>query len=366
MLFVQVYIAEISPVKQRGVFCSFSEVMVTLGIITSFGVGSIQNFRYYHLSLVAVGIVIVFELSMIWLPETPFSLLYRGHEKKAEHSLRLLRRKNSNVESEFSEIKEFVHSTRAAGNKKEYWRLFLKKRVFVPFLYVLVLVGLIQIGGLTALVSYAGPIFTSAGISNPRTTAVYAIGVAMLVGNIVSFFTVDLLGRKLLLITSSLGVGTGLVLLGTHFYITRPSLCLTISLNSTLPMNEQPCNTHFSPLAIFSLFLCLFSCSAGWCPLMWVFLSELLPLSVRGFASRLAMFLNAATAAAVNASFLKYAESVNPWFAMWVFAGINFTGALFVVVFIPETKGKSLEEVEKWFGQNTVSLLSTCKSPQED
>ena len=89
-------------------------------------------------------------------------------------------------------------------------------------------------------------------------------------------------------------------------------------------------------------------------------LSELLPLSVRGVASGMAMFLTSATAALVSGVYLQYFQLVEPWFAMWTFSLINLSAAVFVFVFIPETKGKSLKEVEKWFEYNKVSILASC------
>ena len=65
------YIAEISPVKLRGVFGSLTEIMLTIGIIFNFSVGAIEDSPYYHVALVAVGIVALFEVLMFWLPDTP-------------------------------------------------------------------------------------------------------------------------------------------------------------------------------------------------------------------------------------------------------------------------------------------------------
>ena len=342
--------------------------MLTIGIILNFGVGSIEDFPYFHVSLVPVGILALFEATMVWLPDTPRSLLSRGLGDGAERALRLLRGSKYNIDGELTEIRVSILSRGKKGEKNSVWREFKKIDVLVPFVYVLVVLFFAQGGGISAAASYATPIFSDAGVDNPRVTAIYAVGVASLLGNIASFFTVDLLGRKILLIASGVGMVIGSILLGTHFYITRSSACPT-ALNSTLNAMghiEEPCNAHFAPLAIVSLVLFRFFYSIGWGPIPWLLLSELLPLSVRGLASGMAIFITSATAALVSGVYLQYSQLVQPWFAMWTFSVINLAAAVFVFVFIPETMGKSLEEVEKWFENNKISLLASCRSEDDE
>lgn len=350
--------------KLRGVFGSLNEIMLTLGTILNFGVGSIEDFPYFYVSLVAVGIVALFEATMIWLPDTPRSLLSRGHSKSAERALRILRGNKFNIEGELTEIKESILTRTKKEKKSSIWGEFKKRQVLVPFVYVLMVQFFSQAGGVSAVASYAASIFSDTGVEDPRVTTIYAIGVASLLGNIASFFSVDILGRKVLLITSGVGVVIGSIMLGTHFYITRPSAC-SFS-NSTISVIAEPCNSHFAPLAILSLVLFRFFFSLGWGPLPWLLLSELLPLSVRGVGSGMTMFITSGTAALVSGVFLQYSQLVQPWFAMWTFSIINLAAAIFVLVFIPETKGRSLEEVEKWFEKNTISILAKCRSEDDE
>ena len=350
--------------------------MLTLGLILSFGVGSIHNFPYYHVALVAIGIVVIFEICMIWLPDTPFSLLSRGQLVKAKHSLMLLRRKDSETESELNEIKEFVSSIENKRRCINFWRPFLKKGTFIPLVYMLMMVLFLQIGGGSVVVSYAATIFSDAGSKNPRTTAVYAIGLASLLGNVVMFSTVDLLGRKPLLILGSVGMIVGSAMLGTHFVITRPSLCLSLNTTSFNELNitseienmtdaDNTCNRQYIPLAIISLFLFRFACSVGWSPLIPVLFSELFPLRVRGSVSGIIILFNSLTAATVDLFYFPYSQLVQPWFATWTLSAINLAGAIFVLVFIPETKGKSLEELERLFSKRTPHLCISCSSLQK-
>ena len=359
---------EISSTKLRGLLGTANETFVIIGIVLNYALGSISGFFYYHIALVAVGIVALFEVIMYWLPETPRSLLSRGYVDEAERVLKWLRGPNSDLDT--SEIKERIITMRRA--KKQLWKYMLRKSVLVPFGYLLVIFLVKQFCGINAVLAYAGEIFFKAGVPNPRFTAVYAVGVSSMVGILVAFLTADLLGRKSLMMTSASLMAIGSAMLGIHFFITRPSLCAgedpSLS-NSTglvagvepFPDNEPNCNPHFGPLSIVSLIIYSFGFTMGWGSLAWVLLSELLPLSVRGTASGICTVVSFIASTIVVGTYLEYVELVGPWFAMWTFAVVSLAGAVFVLIFIPETKGKSLESLEKGFeGSSTVILCLHC------
>ena len=109
--------------------------------------------------------------------------------------------------------------------------------------------------GRRAIRSYSASIFEEAGVANPRATATYAVGGAELLATLIVIFIIDLIGRKILLILSGIGMVIGTMLLGMHFYITRPSLCSgannsTILANLTADVLEDsttnvPCNVEY-------------------------------------------------------------------------------------------------------------------------
>ena len=347
--YFQVYIGEVASAKLRGVFGTVSQTLFTSGIVFQYVIGSISGFRYYYISLVAVGIVAVFEVLMFWLPETPRWLLSRGYGEQAEHILLWLRGKKIEIKKELDEIKRNVRSKKS-GKKNHVLREFSKRTVLIPFIYVMIVFFFHQAGGISAIAAYAATTLSNAGISRPRVTAIYAVGISSLAGNFATFFLVDLIGRTTLLIASGTGMFLGSSMLGTHFFITRSSLCVDNStLTDSMEAMTEPCNTQFGPLAIVSLVLYRFSFAIGLGPIPWILVAEFLPLSVRGFASGFIMTITWGTSSAVIGGFLDYAELVQPWFALWTLALLNLAAALFVVIFLPETKGKSLEELETKF-----------------
>ena len=321
--------------------------MFSAGIVLNYSIGTINGFRYYYTSLVAVGLVALFEVLMFWLPDTPRWLLSRGYGEEAENVLLWFRGKTIGIKKELDEMKASL--TAKKNTEKKVWRQFQKRSVFIPFVYVLIVFLFQQAGGINAVASFASTIFSDAGVSNPRLTSIYAVGCASLIGNFASFFLVDLVGRTSLLIASGTGMFLGSTILGTHFFITRPSLCndFNATVIDTMENVAEPCNAHFGPLAIVSLILYRLSFAIGFGPMPWILVSELLPLSVRGVASGFVMVTNWSTSALVAGLYLVYVEVVQQWFAMWTFALINLAAAVFVLLVLPETKGKSLEEMER-------------------
>ena len=346
------------------------EVLAMSGITINYALGSVENFYYFYISLVTAGIVALFEVLMFWLPETPRSLLSRGYVKKAEKVLKWLRGPNSDISTEeFKEVKQHIISARSA--KKRTWRNLLRRSALVPFSYLVVIFLVKQFCGINAIFAYAGEIFVEAGVPSPRSTAIYAVGVSTVVGVLVAFLTADLLGRKTLLIASGTLMVIGTAMLGTHFYITRPSLCneywdlfndtdIASGLETVTDkvVEAEACNPGFAPLAISSLILYTFGFSVGWGPLPWVLLSELLPLSVRGMASGICLVISYTSSTVVVGVYPEYVELVSPWLAVWTFAVISLFGSAFVWIFIPETKGKSLEAVEKGFEGTPVNMCT--------
>ena len=364
---LQVYLTEISSPKLRGFFGTANHCAVMVGITFNYALGSISGFFYYHISLVAVGIVAVFEVLMYWLPETPRSLLSRGYVKEAEAALKWLRGPNSpSTAREFEEIKKNVIAARKHSSKQTVMKNYFRKSIIVPLTYILVVNFAKQFSGFNAILAFAGEIMVDAGVSNPRSTSIYTVGVSSLIGNVIAAIIVDLLGRKTLFITSGLLMMIGLNLLGIHFYITRAALC-SIHNDTVVSSGLEPvvaddfvmiCNAHFAPLAIVSLITFTFGFSVGFGPLAWVLVSELLPLSVRGKATGLCMVIAFLSSAVVVGTYLELVELGSPWYVLWAYGLVSLTGAVFVLVFLPETRGKSLEAVERDFDEG--KLVAFC------
>ena len=328
------------------------QLYISVGVLVCYAIGSIN---YFNVALVAVGIITLFELLMVWLSETPRWNLSAGHVKKAYGTLKWLRGPKYDVKAELDIMKQALSD----NDDTAVWREFRKKNVFVPFVILLLVFFFQQIGGLNAQGAYGAIIFKDAGVSNPYLASTTSIGISVVLGTVLSFFIVDLVGRKSLLVVSGIGMGIGSFLLGLHFYLTRPSLCSGSSTNSTIFLSQhiqsdssstgEACNAQYGPLAIVSIITYNFMFSAGWAPVPWILLPELLPLKVRGFGGGFAVLVNWATSALVTGTYLDYAKAVTPWFAWWSFALLNLTAVVFALLALVETKGKNLEDIQTAF-----------------
>lgn len=354
--------AEVSPAKHRGKVGAILQTSISLGILIVYGLSSIEGFRYSDSALVFIGFVTLFTVSMIFFNETPQWLLAKGQKKRAIAVLKFLRGPNYDIEKELKNIQSNIDSAPRLKSSQVLLE-FSRGSVIVPVSLVLFLVVFLQCGGLNAVIVYSAIILKDAGVPDFRTVAVYGTGGTRLLVNIVAVFLTDFLGRKVLLVTGSIGTFLGTTLLGVHFYSTRPAACF-------LPMNSSnitppdivqanvgadigsdgvPCNVEFAPLAILALAIYNIGFSIGWGPVIWVLLGELLPLQVRGVASGIATFTMWALASLVIGSYPSYATAVQLWFAWWTFSVVNFLSIVFVMFFIFETKGKSLEEIQHKF-----------------
>lgn len=319
------------------------QLFLGVGILLCY---SVAFWDYYNVALVAVGIVALFEILMIWLIETPRWLVVAGDPHRAFRTLQWLRGPEYDVNSELDGVKLSISNT----DTTSAWREFKKKRVLVPFMTLLLVFFFQQSGGLNAQGAYGEMIIKNAGVSNPHLTSALSIGVSVLVGIIISFFIVDLIGRKPLLVISGMGTCIGCILLGLDFYLTRPSLCSGGSNSSSVMMdtesNGDVCNPQYGLLAIVSMSMYGFMFALGWAPVPWILLPELLPLKVRGFSGGLAAVVNWGTSALVGGTYLDLTKSITQWGVWWMFAVINFISVVFVIVVLVETKGKNLENIQ--------------------
>ena len=348
LLYVQVYHGEISSAKLRGIFGSFTKLFLSLGLLVVY---SVEGLHYYNIALLAAGITALFELLMVWFSETPRWLLAKGYKSRAISALIFFRGPQLEIEQELNDMK--VQNSKLST--LQIVAEFKRKSVLIPFLIMAVIMFFQQIGGLNAISAYVAMIFREANVPNPKLAPIYAVGVTGLIATIVAVFLVDVVGRKVLLVVSGLGTLLGTALLGTHFFITRPSLCqnstnLTASLLQNSPSLETvACNSQYAPLAIASVLIYISFFSVGWGPVPWVLLGELLPLPVRGVASGIVTFVNWGTAAIVTGFYPQYSLSITPWFAWWSFSVLNLASVIFAVCCVYETKGKTLEELQQRF-----------------
>ncbi len=319
-----VYLAEVSPPHYRGAFVACYQLAIALGILVSFLVNyffaSAGDWRWMFAFGMFPALLQIFAL--FFLPETPAWLFKNGLE---EHGIKALERLRKD--------KHWMHQieamkSAASHHKKGNWKALFSPSVRYVLIIGFVLSVLQQITGINTVIYYAPKIFETAGISS-ATGAILAtlgIGIINVLVTLLATWILDKAGRRILLIIGIGGMAVSLATLSTGYYLQPESL---------------------SSIAFFSLIAYVAFFAIGLGPVTWVVLSEIYPLKVRGKAMTLAAFGNWLFNYLVSLTFLDLIGKFGPQGTFLMYALISAAAVWFVYRFIPETKGKSLEQIEK-------------------
>ncbi|MGB9183465.1 MAG: sugar porter family MFS transporter [Solirubrobacteraceae bacterium] len=329
-LVVPLYLSEVAPTEVRGAIASLNQLMIVGGILLAFIVNAIlassANWRLM-LGLAAVPSVVLL-VGMLFMPETPRYLVHTGEEETARDVLEDLPG-DEPPEERIDEIREVEQEEEGATGLGGLWRA---KWVRPALLVATGLAVFQQLVGINTIIYYAPTTLTNVGFA--KTSAIYAnliIGVVNVAMTVVAIRIVDRVGRKPMLYAGVAGMVASLLVLG-------------ISL-SVLATPHHPSD----PAAIITL-VCLgtfiASFAATWGPVVWVMIPEVLPLSVRGTAMGVAVFGNWAANLIVSQTFPSLLSSVGPGPVFLGYAALGVLAGLFVMAFVTETKGRSLEEIE--------------------
>jgi sugar porter (SP) family MFS transporter len=317
------YIAEIAPARVRGALVSVNQLAIVTGILLAYFVNWIfagagpSNWRWMY----AMGAIpsVFFFLLLLRVPESPRWLVKNGREDEARS---VLTRVNT-AEIATREVKE-IKDTLALeeGSFREIFRPAFRRPLFIA----VVLAVFQQVTGINAILYYAPRIFEGAGFARMS-----AIGQSTIVGLVNMLFTVvaivlaDKVGRRPLLLIATGGMGVSLVLLGAAFRF------------PVLPASAL--------LLIILLYIAFFASAMG--PLVWVVMAEIFPIKVRGSAMGLATLVLWLADFAVTLTFPIISDRFHPSTAFWLYAAMCACDLVFMWFFLPETKGKSLEEIER-------------------
>ena len=359
---------EIASARLKGLFGGCNQLFTTIGGFIGYLYG-VKNFHinYWKFALTAAGIVALFEVLMLCTYDTPRWLFSKHKEFQAIRVLRILRGPNTQVTREIDQI-------RAALQRKytiiEQLKAFKNRAIFIPFILVLMLMFFQQFSGINAVIFYASDIFKMAEISvDVNLVSALAIGVVQVVATLVSVLLVDKLGRKVLLTISSIGMGLSSFVLGIYYYVldSHCKNCLgTCHSETDASLDSKfPCDSpKFGYLAIVCVVFFIISFSLAWGPIPWTMMSELMPNHVRTLAGSIATFVNWTFAAIITSFFHSYARFATEAGAFWSFTVIMVFAIVLVIIFLPETKGHSLEEIQEEFEKGHIFAIS-CKRKKQ-
>ena len=229
----------------------------------------------------------------------------------------------------------------------------------MPSLYKPLIIGSMlmvfqQFVGVNAVLFYDSEIFSSAGFTSPDYVSLL-VGGSQVVATAIGCLIVDRTGRKRLLFYGGIVMGVTLLLLGVYYDLasidSNPAKKVSIfgKYSHTVPEDQ------ISWMAILSVVIFIVMFSLGWGPLPWVLMSEIFPPRARGLACGMVTLVNWTSVFVITKAFPQMRKSLSLQGTFWFFAFCSFMSVLYTLFFVPETKGKSLEEIELIFNRGARS-----------
>jgi MFS transporter, SP family, sugar:H+ symporter len=331
-LVVPLYLAEIAPTEIRGRIASLNQLMIVVGILAAFIVNAILassgDWRLM-LGLAAVPSLVLL-VGMFSMPETPRFLVRSGEEGEAREVLEEVTQDDAAHEDQ---PEQKIQEIQEVDEQEEGGLRVLKERWVRPALIVAIGLAVFQqLIGINTIIYYAPTTLTSVGFGSE--SAIYAnlvIGVLNVAMTIVAIRIIDHVGRKPMLLAGLVGMVLSLLVLG----ISSEVLAEPTSASDPAAVLTLVCLAGF-----------IVSFAATWGPAVWVMLPEVLPLRVRGTAMGLAVCLHWGANFLVSQTFPILLDKWGPGPVFLGYAAIGVLAFLFVKALVPETKGRSLEEIE--------------------
>jgi MFS family permease len=400
LIIAPMYIAEISPPKIRGRLVSFNQLNIVLGISVAFFTNylilqlgkseaswaqslhfDLYNWRWM-LGLESLPAILYF-LFLFFVPDSPRWLIMQGRKEEA---IEIMEKMSSKEEAE-TEMKNILQSIEEDKHKEKAHI----RELFLPAMRLVLTIGIViailqQITGINSVFFYAPMIFEQTGIGKDASfIQAIIIGLTNLVFTVVAILVVDRFGRKPLLIFGIAGIILSMSLLGTSFKkaeytLTAQSITQLSEIEGYDRLNQIEGTTYQSDIqfkkAIADIlgeqalvkhqgtiissaidinpwlvligiigFVASFAVSLG--PVMWILFSELFPNRLRGLAISFAGFINSAISFTVQLLLPWELANIGNAGTFFIYGGFAVLGFIFVISIVPETKGKSLEELEK-------------------
>ncbi len=345
------YISEVSVAQFRGRLVSLYQLAVTVGFLGAYlvnyqlliwsGSGVELGTGWWHRIFVSevwrgmLGMeslpAILFFIIIFFIPESPRWLILKGQEKKAGNILWKIYRSTAEVLHQMGETRSVI-----ASDTKSDWRLLLKPGIFKAIVIGVCIAILGQFMGVNAVLYYGPAIFENAGLSGGDSLFYQVlVGLVNTLTTVLALIIIDRVGRKQLVYYGVSGMILSLLLIGGYF-----SFGESLGLSSVL-------------LLICFLFY-IFCCAVSICAVVWVLLSEMYPTRIRGLAMSIAGFALWIGTFLIGQLTPWMLQNLTPTGTFLLFALMCVPYILIVWKLVPETAGKSLEEIERYWTRKST------------
>lgn len=341
----QVYVTEIAVPEIRGCLSSVLKILSQIGILISFTIGAYLSWN--ELALVVAFAPVLHFFVIFFIPETPSFLMLKGRDQEAEAALQWLRGPEADISQELATIKTNILNNRRHENQVvqtchennlvSKLKGLLSMRMTRPILITCGLMFFQKFTGANLINFYAVKMFKETFRTlNPHGVAI-ATSVAQLLASCLSGMLIDKIGRLPLLMISGVMMSIALAGFGSYAYYEGV-------LRHASELSSEPGSYDWIPLVCVLTLTIAFS--LGISPISSLLIGELFPLEYRSTGSALTTsfshicgFVNVKTAADIQ-------EHIGLYGLFWIYAGMSVLFLLFVILFVPETKGREIDEMD--------------------
>ncbi|XP_075235595.1 facilitated trehalose transporter Tret1-like isoform X1 [Lycorma delicatula] len=336
-----IYLAEISEPKIRGSLSNSISMMTLVGALYVYAIGPYVHYRTLIYSCLTVPVLFI--ITFMWMPESPYYLIMKNDRESAKKSLTWLRcdKAEEDIDKELSIIDIATQEQmKQRGKYKDLLSTNGSKKALIIVQVLAVAQRLTGIGALMAYSSITIPKNSIPGVS--LNELITFLGLVWFLSGVAASFLVDRLGRKCLLIVSCVGCGLSTLSTSVWFYLHQKT-------------NIAVDDLTFIPYTSFIFHALFYSLGIG--PIGTSIKGELFPANIKSKASAVTTIVLAATSFVLNKSYLIIADNFGMYLNYLIFAVVCFSAVIFVAVYVIETKGKSLDDI-----QNELNGITKNKS----
>ncbi len=329
-----VYVAEISTPSSRGFLSAIGPVFVSFGVLIVYSLGYVTNWK--TIAFVCAAMAVLTFIITSFLPESPSWLATNGSLKEATRALNWFRKDQATIDAELADILEAVKISRNSKPRsfKEIFLFCRRGAVWKPFLILLAFFMLQEMSGIYIVLYYAVDFFHNVGAFYNDYVASIMVGSLRFLVSILGAVCIQYFSRKLMATSSGLLMALAMAVAAVyeHFYA----------------------SVHFDsrPMAWIPLVSILVNVSAsmlGMLQLPWLMVGELFPLAVRGIMGGIVSSLAYLFIFITVKFYPTLMETLKIDGTMWLFCGASVLAAIFTMLYLPETKDKTLFQIEKAF-----------------
>ncbi|RZC35623.1 Sugar tr and/or MFS 1 domain containing protein, partial [Asbolus verrucosus] len=335
-LTLPVYVGETIQPEIRGTLGLFPSAFGNIGILICFLMGVFFEWREIAIIGVLLSLILVVLLSII--PETPYWYVSKGKLGESRKSLQHLRGKN-NPDATDKEYEELLTTHKISDEKiNNVFKLFEKTNL-KSVMIVLGLMFFQQMSGINVIIFYTTQIFNDTGSNINASIQTVIIGIVNFISTIIATILIDKLGRKPLLYISSATMIVTLGVLGTYFYLLK-----VVDVNTSV----------YGCIPLMSVIIYVLGFSFGFGPVPWLMMGEIFPTKIRGSAASVSTSFNWMCTSTVTTTFPLFRDIIGFYGVFLLFCVMTILSLIFTIFCVPETKGESLEDIERKLAASTM------------